>query len=65
METQAQAPNLPARRPSHIILLADHGDHLAGRVLKADADLIASLDAEHASYRAATEAEVSIGATGG
>lgn len=62
----AETPAAPARAlPSHIILLADHGAHMSGRVLRADADLIAQLDAEHAPYRAATESEVSIGAFGG
>ena len=55
----------PRDLPSHIILLADWGGHLAGRVLRADAEFLAMLDAEHAKYRAATEMEVSIGANGG
>jgi hypothetical protein len=46
--------------PSHIKLLADWGGHLAGRVLAADADLIAQLDTEHAKYRAATAQERSL-----
>lgn len=46
--------------PSHVVLLADRGVHLAGQVLRADADLISALDVEGTPYRAATPREVSL-----
>jgi hypothetical protein len=49
------APKPPL--PSHVILLDDCAEHLAGNVLRADADLIAQLDAGHFRYRAASDHE--------
>lgn len=43
--------------PSHVFLLADWGSHHAGKVLAADADLMAALDLESVSHRPATEFE--------
>jgi hypothetical protein len=54
------APLAPANAPAlptHIVLEADWGGHLAGRVLAADADLISALDLERTPYRPASQRE--------
>lgn len=43
--------------PRFVILLQDWGDKIAGRVLAADHDLVATLDAEGAKWRVATDVE--------
>jgi len=51
----------PRQLPAHIVLLADRPPHLAGKVLHADANLIAALEADGVKYRAATAPEIAIG----
>jgi hypothetical protein len=47
----------PAAAPSHILLLDAWKYWPAGKVLAADHDLLAQLDAEQVKYRAATQRE--------
>lgn len=60
MARKPDAAAEPRALPAHVILLADWGEHKSGKVLAADADLIAALDAEHVSYRPATAQERSL-----
>lgn len=59
---KSSAPAAPQPRdlPRHVMLLADWGEHLAGKVLGADADLLAALDSASVSYRPATAIERSL-----
>jgi hypothetical protein len=50
-------PQAAARPPQFIMLESDCGPWLAGSVLRADAELLETLDARGASFREATEAE--------
>lgn len=54
-------PPVARRPPSHVILTADYGPWLSGKVLSANADLLAQLDVEKARYREATLIERRIG----
>jgi hypothetical protein len=47
--------------PSHVICLSDGAGFLAGKVLAADAELLAALEKGDVSYRAATPRERSLG----
>lgn len=61
MTKKAADAALPARAaPSHVVLEADWADHLAGKVLPADVDLLSALDGEGVSYRVATPREISL-----
>lgn len=51
----------PRALPLHIILLAGYSEYQAGKVLAANAELVATLDAEGVTYRAATDFERRIG----
>lgn len=46
--------------PAYVLLLDDYGQHLAGKVLAADADLISALETGGTKYRAASPREISI-----
>jgi hypothetical protein len=50
-------PEAPSALPSHILLLSDWEPWRAGKVLLADQDLAARLEAEKVEFRPATKRE--------
>lgn len=60
-ETPERAADKPRALPKFIKLGADRGEWKAGRVVQADADLLAALDVDGVKYAEATEEERRLG----
>jgi hypothetical protein len=59
--TLTPTPAAASSAPSHVILIDDFREWLAGKVMKADSALLAALIAGGAKFREATPRERSIG----